>query len=73
MDHEIMPSRHLLVLVVILAWGPVSDRLSRDGPSRSWVPASTSRGRVAVDIVSRQPISPIETAVSLALRGGIPR
>ena len=67
MDHEIMPGRHLLVPVVLLA------RLSGDGPSRSWAPASACRGRVQADVVPRQPISSVNTAVSWALRGGIPR
>ncbi len=67
MDHEIMPSRHLLVPVVILA------RLSGGGRSRSWAPAFACRGRVQVDVVQRQPISSVSTAVSWALQGGIPR
>ena len=67
MDHEIMPSRHSLVPFVILA------RLSGDGRSRAWAPASACRRRVQVDVVQRQPISSVNTAVSWALRGGIPR
>jgi hypothetical protein len=73
MDHEIMPSWHLLVPVVILAWGPVPDRRSGDGSSRSWAPASASHARVEVDVDPSQPISSVETAVSRALRGGEPR
>jgi len=71
MDHEIRPSRPLIVPVVILAWGLVPDRPHGDRSPRSWVPASAPRTRVDVDPI--QPISSVETAVSPALRGGEPR
>jgi hypothetical protein len=70
MDHEIMPVRHWLVPIVILARGPVPDRPTRSGSSRSWVPVSACPARAEADVDARQPISSVETAVSRALRGG---